>query len=182
MFIYFIASFQINAQKTNTSEQYGKTFNLGLGVGGYSGYYSYVGHSIPVFNFNYEFAIAPSATLSPFISFYTYSNRYYWGVNNTYKYYKYRETVIPIGIKGYYYFDQILEAKSKWDFYLAGSLGFALVRSSWDSDYYGDEDHFQRGNSLFLDIHAGVEYHVNRKFGLYFDLSSGTSTIGISIH
>ena len=51
--------------------------------------------------------------------------------------------VIPVGVKGTYYFDQLLGAGSKWDFYLSGSLGFAIVRSTWDDGYYGDRKYYK---------------------------------------
>lgn len=183
LFLITILSISSFAQRNRNSEKYGKALNLGVGVGGYSGYYGYVGHTLPVFNINYEFDVASSFTLAPFASFYTFTESYYWG-NNNYpnKYYTYRQTVIPVGIKGSYYFDKIFEASSSWDFYLAGSLGFAIVNSSWDEDYYGDKDFYNKGNPLFLDIHAGVEYHFNNKVGMFLDLSSGVSTIGLAFH
>jgi hypothetical protein len=163
-------------------EAHGRTLNLGLGVGGYSGYYGYVNHTMPVFNINYEFDVARNLTLAPFISFSSYSNEYYWGNNNyPYDYYTYNETVIPIGVKGAYYFDELFGATSKWDFYLAGSLGFAIVNSHWESGYNGDKDHFNN-SSVFLDIHIGTEHHFNNRIGMFLDLSSGVSTIGLAIH
>lgn len=162
----------------SAQEQYGKTLNLGLGVGGYSGYYGYLGHFVPVINLNYEFDVARNFTLAPFVSFYTFSDKYNWE-NNTYTY---RETVVPIGIKGAYYFDEIFDAHSNWDFYAAGSIGFAIVSSRWDSGYTGDKNHFRHGNPLFLDIHIGAEYHFNSKVGAFLDLSSGVSTIGLAFH
>jgi len=138
---------------------------------------------LPVFHINYEFDVAKNFTLAPFVNVFSFSHKYYWGNHNTPpKFYTYRETVIPIGVKGTYYFDQLLKAHSKWDFYLAGSAGFAIINSRWDSDYYGDKDHYKRGNPLFLDLHIGAEYHVNNRIGLFLDLSSGVSTIGLAIH
>lgn len=168
----------------NAQSPYGKTLNLGLGVGGYSGYYKYAGRSVPVFHINYEFDVAKDFTLAPFISFYTYSNEYYWGNNNNpNQYYSYNETVVPIGLKGTYYFDELLKANNKWDFYLGASLGFALVNSSWEAGYQGDEKYFNnKGNSVFLDLHIGAEYHFNNRLGAFLDLSSGVSTIGLAIH
>jgi hypothetical protein len=164
-------------------ETYGKTLNLGLGVGGYSGYYGHVGRSLPVFHVDYELDVAKNFTLAPFINIYSFSNSYYWGNNNTpFKNYTYRQTVVPIGAKGIYYFDDLLNATSSWDFYLAGSLGFAIVSSSWDAGYNGDRNYYQSPSSLFLDIHIGAEYHFNRGVGAFLDLSSGVSTIGIAIH
>jgi hypothetical protein len=152
------------------SESHGHTLNLGLGIGGYAGYYHYTGTSMPVFNVNYEFDVAKNFTLAPFITFFTYQADHY------------RENVIPIGVKGSYYFDQIVEAGSHWDFYLAGSLGFALVNSTWDNDYYGDRDYYVHPNPVFLDLHIGTEYKFNNHIGMFLDLSTGVSTIGLAIH
>ncbi|MCE2995891.1 MAG: hypothetical protein ACK5RG_13570 [Cyclobacteriaceae bacterium] len=159
-------------------EQYGKTINLGLGIGGRSGYYSYVGRSIPVFAFNYELNVAKDFTLAPFISFYSFSNDYPDNGNN----YVYRESVIPIGVKGFYYFDDLLNATGKWDFYLAGSLGFAIINSTWDVGYSGNRNYYGSPSTLFLDIHIGSEYHFNSRIGAFLDLSTGVSTIGLAIH
>lgn len=183
LFFLTILSFNISAQEANATEKFGKTLNLGLGAGGYSGFYGYIGHTLPVFHVDYEFDVASSFTLAPFLNFYTYSNSYYWGNNNVpYQYYSYRETVIPIGIKGTYYFDKLLKANSKWDFYLAGSLGFAIVNSTWENGYYGDKNYYHQPSSLFLDAHIGAEYHMTKRLGLFLDLSSGVSTIGLAIH
>jgi hypothetical protein len=176
--LFLIIGTNLSAQNKNYSENHGGTLNLGLGIGGYSGYYGYVGHSLPVFHLNYEFDVARNFTLAPFISFSSYRNGYYYSNNNYY----YHETIIPIGVKGTYYFDQILNANSDWDFYLAGSLGFAIVKSSWDNGYNGDVNYYNNGNPLFLDLHIGTEYHLSNKVGIFLDLSTGVSTIGLAIH
>jgi hypothetical protein len=164
-------------------EKYGNTLNLGLGVAGFTGRFGYVGHSVPVIHINYELNVAKNFTLAPFISFYTFHESYYWGNNNhPYQYYEFRQTVIPIGVKGTYYFDQLLRANSKWDFYLAGSLGFNLVNTSWSDNYEGDKYYYGNAEPLFLDIHIGAEYHFNNRIGAFLDLSTSVSTIGIAIH
>jgi len=180
---FAILTFNVNAQQTTTntgssSENYGKTLNLGVGIGGYSGYYGYIGRNVPVLHIDYEFKAAENFTLAPFVSFYSFRNKYRWDHN----FYYYHETVIPIGVKGTYYFDQLLQANSKWDFYLAGSLGYSIVNSSWEKGYYGDKDYYRNGRPLFLDVHLGTEYHINNKIGIFLDLSSGVSTIGLAIH
>ncbi|MEI7423565.1 MAG: hypothetical protein WCK18_15790 [Prolixibacteraceae bacterium] len=160
----------VSAQNNvRNSENYGRTLNLGLGIGGYAGYYGYVAHSIPVFNINYEFDVANSFTLAPFVTFFTYHQDYY------------QETVIPLGVKGTYYFDKILGANPDWDFYLAGSLGFSLVKTRWDNGYYQDNK-YNAANPLFLDLHIGAEYHLSNKVGLFLDLSTGVSTLGLAFH
>jgi hypothetical protein len=184
LLITLVFTIKLNAQeKKPVSSRYGNTLNLGVGVGGYAGYYGYIGHSLPVFSLNYELDVAKNFTLAPFISFYTYKRVYYWGDDDhDYKYYNYKQTVIPVGLKGTYYFDDILHASSKWDFYLSGSLGYTIIRTSWDSGYYGDRDYYRTPNALYLDLHIGAEYHVNRNVGLFLDLSTGVSTFGIAIH
>ncbi len=160
-------------------EKYGSTLNLGLGIGGYSGYYKYSGHTLPVLNINYEFDVAKNFTLAPFISLSSFANRYKDGNGN---YYMYRETVVPIGVKGTYYLDGLVKTSSAWDIYVAGSLGFAIVNTRWDANYYGDKNMYRRGNPLFMDLHLGAEYHFNNRIGAFLDLSTGVSTLGIAIH
>jgi hypothetical protein len=147
----------------NVSAQNGGTFNVGLGL---------------VVHIDYEFNAGRSFTLAPFANFYTYSNRYNWNGD----YYTYRETVIPIGVKGTFYFDELFHASSEWDFYAAGSLGFAIISRNWQNGYGGDTDYYRGGNALFLDAHIGAEYHFNSHTGIFLDLSSGVSTIGLAFH
>ncbi len=171
LFALIISGTSVFAQKSYSSEKFGHTLNLGLGIGGYGYSHNYYNHSLPVFSLNYEFDVAKNFTLAPFVTFMTY--RY----NKDH----YRQSIIPIGVKGTYYFDQILEAGSDWDFYLAGSLGFTLVRTSWYDGYSGDT-YYNDASPLFLDLHLGTEYHVSRKVGIFLDLSTGISTIGLAIH
>ncbi len=174
-----IISCTLSAQETTSPEKYGKTLNLGIGLG----YYGYVGHTMPVLHADFEFDVARNFTLAPFVTYYSYQNYYYWGNPNApYKDYYYRQTVVPIGIKGSYYFDQLLRAGSKWDFYLAGSLGFAIRTTTWESGYYGNTTIQNGAGGLYLDGHIGAEYHLNNKAGLFLDLSSGVSTFGVAIH
>jgi len=175
-----ILNFDLSTQQTPSDEKYGKTFNLGFGVGGY---YGYTGNFLPVFHIDFEGDVARNFTLAPFVSFYSYTNKYYWENNNyPYNYYYYHETAIPVGIKGTYYFDQILKANSRWDFYMAGSVGFTILHASWDGEYYGDNNYYHNERPIFIDIHAGTEYHLSNHFGLFLDISSGVSTVGLAIH
>ncbi len=167
------------AQETVSEEGYGGALNLGAGIG----YYGYVGHSMPVVHADFEITAAHNFTLAPFVTVYSYQNYYYWGnPNYPYKNYSYRQTVIPIGVKGSYYFDELLNAGPKWDFYLAGSLGFAIRKTTWENGYYG-ETTVQHGSSgLYFDGHIGTELHLSNKLGLFLDLSSGISTFGLALH
>jgi len=172
LFLLTLLGTNLSAQNRHYSDSHGNALNLGLGIGGYSGYYGYEGRSLPVFSINYEFGVANNFTLAPFVTFATYRNDKYY----------YRETVIPIGVKGSYYLDDAFNAGSDWDFYLAGSLGFSIVNSRWDDGYYRDDRYYHKVDPLFLDLHVGAEYHLSNKVGLFLDLSTGVSTIGLAFH
>lgn len=167
--LIFLTLWSITASAQSSSgENFGGTLNLGIGIGGNSGYSRYAEQSLPVFLLNYEFDVAKDFTLAPFISFYTYNNSYYLGdKNHPNRNYNYREVVIPIGLKGTYYFDRLFNASSKWDFYLAGSLGFAIVSRRWDNGYYGDEKYFNNSSGLYFELHIGTEYHFNNRLAMF---------------
>jgi hypothetical protein len=168
-------------QSTPAHEKFGKTLNLGAGVG----YYRYVGHTMPVGTVNFEFDIARNFTLAPFLGVYTYQNSYYWSNPNkddSYRRYYYREIAVPVGVKGTYYFDQLFHANTRWDFYAAGSVGFVFRTVTWEADYYGDRHVYQTASPLYLDAHIGAEYHMTNHTGLFLDLSTGISTFGLAFH
>lgn len=164
------------ALPATAQEHYGHTLNLGLGIG----YYGYLDQTIPFVTANYEFDVARSFTLAPFIGYTSYRSNYYQNYGG--RRYYYRESVIPIGVKGTYYFDKILGAGPNWDFYLAGSLGFAMSTVTWDDGYGGDRDIARGASPLYLNLHIGTEYHLSKKAGLFLDLSTGVSTVGVAIH
>lgn len=171
--MFFVAG-AITAQ-----EKYGNTLNAGVGLN----YYGYRGYTTFAFHANYEIDVAKNFTIAPFISYSTYQTEYYWGNKNyPYRYYHYRETFIPIGVKGSYYFDELLKANEKWDFYGALSLGYTLHKVSWESGYYGDYGVYRSRSYLYLNLHIGAEYHINEKIGIYGDLSTGMSSLGAAIH
>ncbi len=157
-------------------ETYGHTLNLGLGIG----YYGYLYQSVPFFFANYEIDVARNFTLAPFIGIASYRSENYYVYAGDHYYY--HETVIPMGLKGTYYFDRILGAGPRWDFYLAASIGFNYDRVVWDNGYYGDKGVSHDASPLYLDAHIGTEYHLNRNIGLFLDLSTGVSTVGLAVH
>jgi hypothetical protein len=179
LFLLLITGNKLNAQDAATSEKYGKTLNAGIGVG----YYGYIGHTLPVLSANFEFDVAGNFTLAPFITVYSYQNYYYWGnPDKPYRDYSYRTTVVPVGVKGTYYFDHLLKAGPKWDFYLAGSLGFAFRKTTWESTYDGSYAEQHSSSGLYIDGHIGTEFHMTKRAGLFLDLSTGISTFGLAFH
>ncbi|HLP56369.1 MAG TPA: hypothetical protein VK151_15135 [Fluviicola sp.] len=168
----------LQAQETGP-EEYGPTLNIGPGIG----YYGYVGQSIPAFHADLEFDIAHNFTLAPFVTVLTYENLYYWGdLDSPFRYYSYRRTIIPVGLKGIYYFDQLFGAGPKWDFYLGASLGFAFRTTSWEDGYEGEITVSRGESSVYFDGHIGTEYHFTETIGLQLDLSPGISTLCLAVH
>ena len=188
LIIVTILLVQSNAQTTTSkgSEKFGNALNIGVGIG-YGGYYN---HSSLTLMLNYEFDVARNFTLAPFIGYAGYSDSYYWGNKNyPYRNYTYREVAIPLGVKGAYYFDDLLKASDKWDFYAAGSLGFVIRSVTWENGYYGDKYEYYGSSKriggsspLYLNLHVGTEVHLSQKIGLFLDLSTGVSSIGLAIH
>ena len=159
-------------------ERFGNTLNVGLGVG-YYGYY----YAAPALSLNYEFDVFRNFTLAPFLGISSYRAYRYWGnPNYPYRDYYYRETTIPVGVKGSYYFDELLQATEKWDFYAALSLGFTFRTVQWERDYYGDRVVRNYSSPLYANLHIGTEYHFNDRAGLFLDLSTGFSTLGVGFH
>lgn len=151
------------AQNKKASSSYGDVINLGLGVGAYS----YIDNTSPFFLFNYEKDIFRNGTIAPFVGFTSYKND------------KYRGLAIPFGAKFTYYLDNLLNAGRDWDFYAAASLGLAYRREDAGNAYSGNK--FSKITGPYLDLHIGAEYHINSKFGVFIDLSTGVSTIGVAI-
>jgi hypothetical protein len=181
--IQLLAIISLTQSSVFSQEKYGHTLNLGIGVGGNYGYYNYIGSTIPVLHLDYEIEAAKYFTLAPFINAHSYTRVRKWGNNNfPDRDYRYRETALAVGLKGAYYFDNIVKAGSKWDFYLAGSIGFMQAFARWDDGYDGDRNYYQSPNRIYLDLHAGAEYKISKRTGIFLDLSTGISTLGLAFH
>lgn len=173
-----ITSGGVNAQdKYEISERYGRTLNIGAGIG----YYGYTHNPLPVALINYEIGIINHFTLAPFAGLYSYRNNQY-GFNTNPNGYSYRETVAPLGIKASYYLDRLLRAGRKWDFYGAASVAYMLRNVAWDTDYYGSRNVYQSSGAFYADVHIGTEYHFTGNTGLFLDISTGVSSAGLAIH
>jgi hypothetical protein len=162
----------------SAQEKFGKTLNLGAGIV----YYGYVGGLSPGIMANFEFDLVKNVTLAPFVGFYTYHNNYYYydPYNPQKSNYGYRETVIPFGVKGSYYFDDLLNLPREFDLYAAASAGFNIRMVSWDNGFNGGN--YAAHSLLYGNIHAGGEYHFTKKTGFFVDLSTGMSTVGVAFH
>jgi hypothetical protein len=177
--LFSMIGISVKAQKygSQPAEKFGRTLNVGVGLVPYRN----TAVVMPGAVLNFEIDIARNITLAPFIGIYTRSNNYYWGDKNyAYKKYNYREIAVPTGIKVVYYFDELLRANSKWDFYAGASLGFVFHSTIWDANYYGDKNAVSNISALYAAPHIGARCHLNQKVGIYLDLSTALSTFGFS--
>ena len=160
-------------------EQYGNTLNLGIG----EGYYSYTGYIVTALHADYEFRIAHNFTLAPFIELFSFHDQVYWGdPQNNYRYYHYHEVDVPMGAKCTYYLDEALNLNKNWDLYVAASLGLTMRTITWQEGDNAPSSFANGEGPMFLELHVGGEYHINNRLGVYLDLSTRVSTIGLSIH
>jgi len=175
----FLNSNKMSSQEEITIEHFGKTLNVGSGIE----YASYVGYSVPIACLNYEIEIEKKITVAPFVYVYSYQssvnllNSDLLGEN-----YNYTETVIPIGFTVSYYLDELIKAKSHWDFYIAGSLGYINRQTKWTNPYYGNQKHEPGTGAMYLNIHIGTELHITKRIGFQLDVSAGKASIGIALH
>jgi hypothetical protein len=174
-----LAGHCLQAQEIGTMENFGNTLNAGTGIG----YYKYVGYTVPMAHLDFELQIDRNLTVAPFVNMYTYQSSYLWGdANNEAKAYHYTETVVPVGLKVSYYFDEIVNARPNWDFYASGALGFNYRKTTWDTSYKGKHQIDPGMGPLYLDFHIGTEYHVTATFGLLLDVSANAASLGLAIH
>jgi len=158
-------------------EKYGKTLNIGVGLGYYG-----LGSS-PALHFNYELDVFKNFTLAPFLTIQSRRTYYYDydKVRGNYRNYYYRDTYIPLGAKGTYYFDELFEAGDKWDFWAAASLGFAIQSRNWEDASYSNSS-VTSPSAVYGSLHIGTELHLSPKAGLFLDVSTGLSTFGLALH
>lgn len=141
-----------SAQAVQERELHGSALNLGVGIGA---------RQVSIFHANYEFDAASNITLAPFISFYDFTN------------------YIPIGVKGSFYFDEVLNLDREWDLYAGASIAMGIVSDGWNEQYYRDLYRFRGPNAMLFDAHIGMEYQVTPRVGMFLDLSGNAQTIGL---
>lgn len=169
----------LSAQVFESKENFGRTLNFSAGLC----YFNYIGQAVEAAHINYELQIDKNLTVAPFLTVYTYQGQHRWGdVNNEVRYYDFRETVVPMGLKVSYYFDDLLRAGTAWDFYSSVSIGFNYRNATWENPYYGPRNIHPGMGPLYLDAHLGIEYHLTKTIGLHLDLSTGLATFGIAAH
>ncbi len=142
----------IQTTSAQERELHGSALNLGVGIGA---------RQAAVYHINYEFDVVPSFTIAPSASFYGYTK------------------FVPIGVKGSFYFDDVLNLDREWDLYVGATAAMGIVSDEWNNQAYRDMYRFRGANNLFFDVHLGAEYQVTPRAGMFIDLASNAATIGI---
>ncbi len=92
---------------------------------------------------SYEIPVATDITIAPFA-----------GSNLDLSY-------LTLGVKGNYYFDNLVGLSDPWDFYGGANLGYALGISN-------DKD-----NDIALGLQVGGRWFWNEKWGIYLEFGGG---------
>ncbi len=175
--LIFLTKCGINslALEISNPEEYGKILNLSAGIG----YCSYMGNLRPVAHIDYEFEMSEYFTIAPFMNIHSNSRLYCWSRKNyQYLFNNNKEIIIPLGVKGSYYFGKLLGIGSDWDFYAGGSVVFAMINSS----SFGEKTVYHAASPIYFDMHMGAKYRLNYETSLFLDISSGISAFGLSVN
>ena len=159
----------------NNTEPFGRSFNMGMGPG----YFSTQILPAPFFTINYEYDVVNNLTVAPFVGFASYKGD---ARIIAARYYYYRATILPFGVKASYYLDLLLKLPCRWDVYIACSAGYTYINKKWDYGYPGNKTGIPGLREEYLQAHVGVEYHISRNTGLFVDVSTGVAVAGISLH
>lgn len=172
--IMLLSGINSNGQE-KVHEPFGRTFNMGMGPS----YYSSKILPSPFYSINYEYDIFNNITIAPFVGFASFRSEPSIIAS---RYYYYRATILPFGIKTTYYLDNLLKIPCRWDVYIACSLGYTYINKKWDYGYPGINDKIPGIREEYLQAGIGIEYHISRNTGFFIDVSTNAATAGISLH
>lgn len=165
-------------KERNGMEKFGSTINAGVGLA----YFNFIGEAVPVGHINYEIDVEDNITIAPFITYFGHHEYAFPDQANPLFRHYYRESVIPVGVTGYYYFDDMLGVNDNWDFYAGLSLGAQIMRKVWQDGYVGSSNVALNETKFYIDGHIGAEYHLGREIGFTLDISRGISMVGLAVH
>lgn len=177
----------------NNETRYTKRLNVGFGYNYYAG--------IP-FIVNYELSNRTlgmqedpleqyqlGLTFAPQFGFYRYTD-WYPSPLRSFSNYNYSVNNLFFGVKTHFYFDRVLKMPEALDLYFAMAPQIMIRRVTWDydagiPDIYKPNNRWlanRRGvNAFVLPIHIGAEYKLSKKFGVWGDIGTMMSTVGLSV-
>lgn len=143
-----------------------KLLNAGIGLG------AYYGGGVPI-GASLEFGVTDEISVGPMIDFYS------WGYN--FGGYKWRYTFVPIGVRGSYHVNELLNLDNdKLDLYGGLGLGYYISKYSDNSGYVGSYNNAY-GSRVFLNAHVGGRYYFKPNLGGFAELGYGVSTLKLGI-
>lgn len=168
IFAAFVLTLLLVSSQSFAQYQKGdKLLNAGIGLG------AYYGGGIPI-GASLEFGITDQISVGPQIDYYS------WGYNFGLGY-RYRYTFIPIGVRGSYHLNEVLNlGNEKLDLYAGAGLGYYISSYSDNTGYTGVYDNAY-GGRVFLNIHAGGRYYFKPNLGGFAELGYGVSTLKVGV-
>lgn len=164
--VLFIFALAASQQAFAQYQKGDKLLNLGLGLG------SYYGGGVPI-GASLEFGVTDNISVGPQIDYYSWSYGYVG--------YKWRYTFIPIGVRGSYHANELLNLNNdKLDLYGGVSLGYYISKYSDNTGYTGTYDNAYGGRA-FLGVHVGGRYYFKPNLGGFAELGYGVSTLKVGV-
>ena len=156
--------------------------NVGVGIGNgsfgiYSGSRGLRGYNsritLPTIGLSYEHWIRDAITLGGYVSF----NRTVYR-NRDFNYYKNSYNNMWFGVRGAYYFDDLIGMSTDFDLYAGAALGFVYSTNRQISQF---DDPVLRSNGLYgvAGLFIGGRYHIAESVSLYSELGIVASWITI---
>jgi hypothetical protein len=145
----------------------GKNYlNAGIGVGTFY-------RGLPI-GFSYERGITDQISVGGFLD---YSSAKYG-----YTGYDGRLTILFIGARASYHFNEVLDIKNdKVDLYGGIALGFRSVKWKYENDAYNGLYADPYSNGVLLGIHAGARYMFASNVGGFAELGYGVSILKLGL-
>ncbi|MDN5203865.1 hypothetical protein QQ008_20910 [Fulvivirgaceae bacterium BMA10] len=124
------------------------------------------------------FPVADYITVGGSLSYQSNSERFLGG--------KWKHTIVGIGARGNYHFNELLGVSDEWDFYAGATLGYYVWNTKAQSGFLDDDIYTGSGSGgLGLGIQIGGRYFFNDKFAVNLEYGGGSvlssGTLGLTI-
>jgi hypothetical protein len=87
-----------------------------------------------------------------------------------------------MGLKISYYFKRLVKRHSRYNFYVATSLGCILRKTNWENAYAGTMNTNPGTGPLYIDLHLGAEYRLSKFIGVQLDVSVALFSVFLALH
>jgi len=165
--LFVLAFMLVSVQSFAQYKKGDKLLNAGIGLG------AYYGGGIPL-GASFEVGVTDEISVGAQADFYTWGYNFGGG-------YRYRYTFLPIGVRGSYHVNELLNlGVDNLDLYGGLSLGYYISSYRDNSGYSGFYDNAY-GNRVFLGVHIGGRYYFKPNLGAFAEVGYGVAPLKIGV-